>query len=96
MSVIFRHQNNILLCHQTYVDAIYEHHSDLNNSKQATRSCNTVIKIKNSIFDLNIPFSSAKSANINVIENAKRRKIAKKKTEIQRNGNAELQELVNI
>lgn len=77
MSIIFTHGDNVLLCHQSYINDIYQ--SDRNsidgNDVQPPSVC---ANVKKCIFDLNIPFG-CKTTSKDADEN--RRKKAKKKKE---------------
>lgn len=92
MSIIFTHGNNVLLCHPSYINHIYRIHGNVidENDDRTPRLC---AKVKECIFDLNLPFGGRIASNDPVVD--KRKKARKKKEHAAISENAELYSLVN-
>lgn len=89
MSIVFEHANNVLLCHSTFINNIYETNANLNDEPSASGDQKLSIKINECIFDLNIPFSRK-----TFDDSSKHRKAKRKKANIAANENRELQDVV--
>lgn len=91
MSIVFTNENNVLLCHSTYINKIYEKDAHLSDGPSASGDQQISVKIKECIFNLNVPFSRK-----NCEESSRHRKPKKKKANIAENENKELQSVVRI
>lgn len=91
MSIVFSHENNVLLCHSTYINKIYDKDAHSSDDPGTSGDQQISVKIKECIFNLNVPFSKKNSE-----ESSRNRKAKKKKANIAENENRELQSVVRI
>lgn len=75
MSIVFKHQNNVLLCHSTYINRIFASDAaagDINDvNNEHVRA-----KIKDCIFDINVPFSKQTNDDLRHRKGRKKRAAA--------------------